>query len=48
MEELELTWIQYIDRLDIAFQPIVSLHSGKLYGVEAIGFNSIKEFFDTI
>lgn len=53
MEELENRWITYLDRLDIAFQPIVSMHSGKLYGVEAllrgvedIGFSSIAEFFD--
>ncbi len=53
MEELEHTWIEHLDRLDIAFQPIVSLHSGKIYGVEAllrgveaIGFDSIADFFD--
>lgn len=53
MEELEHKWIEYLNRLDIAFQPIVSLHSGKLYGVEAllrgveeIGFDSIADFFD--
>ncbi len=53
MEELEHTWIEYLDRLDIAFQPIVSIHSGQLYGVEAllrgveeIGFASIAAFFD--
>ncbi len=53
MEELEHIWIDYLQRLDIAFQPIVSIHSGKLYGVEAllrgveqIGFGSISEFFD--
>ncbi len=53
MEELEHTWIDHLDRLKIAFQPIVSLHSGKIYGVEAllrgveeIGFDSIGDFFD--
>jgi diguanylate cyclase (GGDEF)-like protein len=53
MEELEHTWIEYLEKLDIAFQPIVSMHSGKLYGVEAllrgveeIGFGTIAEFFD--
>lgn len=55
MEELEYIWIDYINKLDIAFQPIVSIHSGKLYGVEAllrgvedIGFSSISEFFDKV
>ena len=53
MEELEHSWIDHLDKLDIAFQPIVSMHSGKLYGVEAllrgvteIGFDSIAAFFD--
>lgn len=53
MEELEHTWIEYLDRLDIAFQPIVSIHSGQIYaveallrGVEEIGFASIAAFFD--
>ncbi|MDF1880208.1 EAL domain-containing protein [Sulfurimonas sp. MAG313] len=53
MEELENTWIEYLKRLDIAFQPIVDIYSGKLYGVEAllrgvqeIGFTSIFDFFD--
>ena len=53
MEELGIQWLHYLDRLDIAFQPIVSMHSGKLYGVEAllrgvedIGFASIDDFFD--
>ena len=53
MEELAPAWLNYLERLDIAFQPIVSIHSGKLYGVEAllrgvesIGFDSIDAFFD--
>lgn len=53
MDELEHIWIEYINKLDVAFQPIVSIHSGKLYGVEAllrgvekIGFESIARFFD--
>jgi len=53
MDELEHIWIEYLSKLDIAFQPIVSTYSGKIYaveallrGVEEIGFNSIFEFFD--
>ena len=53
MEELEHIWTDYLHKLDIAFQPIVSMHSGKLYGVEAllrgvtdVGFESIADFFD--
>lgn len=53
MKELEQLWLGYLDDLDIAFQPIVSIHTGKLYGVEAllrgvqeIGFHSIDAFFD--
>jgi len=54
MEELKQKWINYLKKLDIAFQPIVCIHSGNIYGVEAllrgvdkIGFNSIADFFDT-
>lgn len=53
MEELQDVWKDYINKLDVAFQPIVSIHSGKIYAVEAllrgiekIGFKSIAEFFD--
>ncbi|SFP14132.1 GGDEF domain-containing protein [Hydrogenimonas thermophila] len=54
MEELEQNWINYLKKLDIAFQPIVCVHSGNIYGVEAllrgvdkIGFNTIADFFDS-
>ena len=51
-EEMRPGWIE---RLEIAFQPIVNIHTGRLYGVEAllrgvenIGFGSIAEFFDRV
>ena len=54
MEELEQKWINYLKKLGIAFQPIVCIHSGHTYGVEAllrgvdkIGFNTIADFFDS-
>lgn len=53
MDELEHIWIEYLTKLDIAFQPIVSMYSGRIYaveallrGVEEIGFNAIFDFFD--
>ncbi|MBN2871198.1 MAG: GGDEF domain-containing protein [Campylobacterales bacterium] len=43
----------YLQVLDIAFQPIVDIHSGATFGVEALlrgtntlGFESIESFFD--
>jgi len=54
MKTLEQKWISYLDKLDVAFQPIVSIHSGKIYGVEAllrgvnnVGFATIFDFFNT-
>jgi len=53
MKKLEDKWTEYFNHLDIAFQAIVNVDSGKLYAVEAllrgtedIGFSSIAEFFD--
>ncbi len=47
-------WAGLLARLDIAFQPIVNIHTGVCYGVEALlrnvgeaGFDSIRDFFDT-
>lgn len=47
------TWIERIELLDFAFQPIVNIHSGSCFGVEALlrgverlGFSSIQAFFD--
>ncbi|MDP3301230.1 MAG: GGDEF domain-containing protein [Sulfuricurvum sp.] len=53
MEPLNSIYHYYLNVLDIAFQPIVDIHSGELFGVEAllrgtdtIGFESIESFFD--
>ncbi|MEA2098877.1 MAG: GGDEF domain-containing protein [Campylobacterota bacterium] len=48
-------WIDKLDVLDIAFQPILNIHTGKLFAVEAllrnfqdIGFKSIFSLFDKV
>ncbi|MDD5211888.1 MAG: GGDEF domain-containing protein [Sulfuricurvum sp.] len=55
MEPLHALYHHYLDILDIAFQPIVDIHSGELFGVEALlrgtdtlGFESIESFFDCL
>ena len=55
MEPLHAIYHHYLDVLDIAFQPIVDIHSGTLFGVEALlrgtdtlGFESIEYFFDRL
>ena len=55
MEPLHSIYHYYLDVLDIAFQPIVDIHSGELFGVEALlrgtdtlGFGSIESFFDRL
>lgn len=55
MEPLHALYHHYLDVLDIAFQPIVDIHSGELFGVEALlrgtdtlGFESIESFFDRL
>lgn len=55
MEPLHPVYHYYLDVLDIAFQPIVDIHSGELFGVEALlrgtdqlGFESIESFFDRL
>ncbi|MDA8231965.1 MAG: EAL and GGDEF domain-containing protein [Magnetospirillum sp.] len=47
-------WNNIVAKLDIAFQPIVNIHTGASYGYEALlrnhveaGFESIQDFFDT-
>lgn len=47
-------WAEIIATLDVAFQPIVNIHTGACYGYEALlrnteaaGFSSIQDFFDT-
>lgn len=46
-------WQRILDQLDYAFQPIVNIHSGSIYGFEAllrgctqVGFPSIDAFFN--
>lgn len=48
-------WIQNLRVLDVAFQPILNIHTGKIFAVEAllrnyeeVGFNSIFELFDEV
>lgn len=47
-------WKKLLHRLDFAFQPIIDIHSGSLYGCEAllrgtdkVGFASIDAFFES-
>ncbi len=54
MNKLSKKWQERLDLLDIAFQPILNMHTGKIYAVEAllrnfrdVGFKSIFEVFDT-
>lgn len=55
MEPLHPLYHHYLEVLDVAFQPIVDIHSGTLFGVEALlrgtetlGFESIASFFDRL
>ena len=55
MNKLSKKWLERLDLLDIAFQPILNMHTGKIYAVEAllrnfrdVGFKSIFELFDTV
>ena len=54
MKELSKKWQKRLELLDIAFQPILNMHTGKIYAVEALlrnfrdaGFKSIFDVFDT-
>ena len=53
--ELSKKWLKILDILDIAFQPILNIHTGKLFAVEAllrntqdVGFKSIFSLFDSV
>ena len=53
--QLSQFWLDKLEILDIAFQPILNIHTGKTYAVEAllrnfqeIGFKSIFALFDSI
>ncbi len=48
-------WIEIIDKLDFAFQPIIHSHTGRIYAVEALlrnvgkatGYHNIQDVFDS-
>lgn len=51
---MHIKWTNILKCVDLAFQPIVDMKTGKLVAVESLlrnyreaGFNSIDEFFDT-
>jgi len=53
--KLPKKWINNLDNLDVAFQPILNIHTGKIFAVEAllrdfqdIGFKSIFSLFDSV
>ena len=55
MKSLTNEWLKRLDILDVAFQPILNINTGKTYAVEAllrnfrdIGFKSIFDLFDTV
>ncbi|MDQ7068211.1 MAG: hypothetical protein Q9M40_09745 [Sulfurimonas sp.] len=55
MNDLTNIWLQKLEHLDIAFQPILNIHTGKIFAVEAllrnfrnVGFRSIFELFDAV
>ena len=53
--ELTQIWLERLEVLDIAFQPILNINTGKIYAVEALlrnvedaGFKSIFSLFDKV
>ena len=55
MEPLHPLYHHYLEVLDVAFQPIVDIHSGAIFGVEALlrgtdtlGFEDIGSFFNRL
>ncbi|MDD2783770.1 MAG: GGDEF domain-containing protein [Sulfuricurvum sp.] len=55
MEPLHPIYHHFLEILDVAFQPIVDIHSGAIFGVEALlrgtdtlGYDSIASFFDRL
>lgn len=53
LKKLPNRWVEHITALDVAFQPILNIHTGEIYGVEAllrnyedIGFKTIFSVFD--
>jgi len=54
-KNLPKKWVQNLKVLDIALQPILNIHTGKIFAVEAllrnyeeVGFSSIFELFDAV
>lgn len=55
MEPLHPLYFHYLEALDIAFQPIADIHTGEIFGVEALlrgtdtlGYETIFSFFDSL
>jgi len=53
--QLPQKWLNNLEVLDIAFQPILNIHTGKIFAVEAllrnyqeVGFKSIFALFDYV
>lgn len=53
--KLSKIWLDHLEILDVAFQPILNIHTAKTYAVEAllrnyqdVGFKSIFALFDTV
>ena len=51
--DLNTIWTERLKKIDFAFQPIVNIHTGAVYGFEALirgtdacGFTNISDFFD--
>ena len=36
INKLPKIWLETLETLDIAFQPILNIHTGKIFGVEAL------------
>lgn len=41
-------WLELIEKVDYAFQPIVNIHSGRLYALEALIRNYESKYFSSI
>lgn len=45
---MDKKWLDLIENVDYAFQPIVNIHSGKIYALEALIRDFKSEYFPTI
>jgi predicted signal transduction protein with EAL and GGDEF domain len=41
-------WLDLLSHVDYAFQPIINIHSGKVYALEALIRNYESEYFHTV